>query len=78
MNPLHERRSGILLHPTSLPGAHGHGDLGPEAHEFLRFLARAGQSLWQMLPVVPPGGGDSPYDSPSSFAGSPELVSLRY
>jgi 4-alpha-glucanotransferase len=78
MNPLHERRSGILLHPTSLPGAHGHGDLGPEAHEFLRFMARAGQSLWQMLPVVPPGGGDSPYDSPSSFAGSPELVSLRY
>ncbi len=78
MNPLHERRSGILLHPTSLPGAHGHGDLGLEAHEFLRFLARAGQSLWQMLPVVPPGGGDSPYDSPSSFAGSPELVSLFY
>jgi 4-alpha-glucanotransferase len=78
MNPLHQRRSGILLHPTSLPSPHGHGDLGPEAHEFLRFLARAGQSLWQMLPVVPPGGGDSPYDSPSSFAGSPELVSLRY
>ncbi|HEY6078429.1 MAG TPA: 4-alpha-glucanotransferase [Polyangiaceae bacterium] len=78
MNPLHQRRSGILLHPTSLPGLHGHGDLGPEAHEFLRFMARAGQSLWQMLPVVPPGGGDSPYDSPSSFAGSPELVSLRY
>jgi 4-alpha-glucanotransferase len=78
MNPLHQRRSGILLHPTSLPGPHGHGDLGPEAHEFLRFLARAGQSLWQMLPVVPTGGGDSPYDSPSSFAGSPELVSLRY
>ena len=77
MNPLHQRRSGILLHPTSLPGPHGHGDLGPEAHEFLRFLARAGQSLWQMLPVAPTGGGDSPYDSPSSFAGSPELVSLR-
>lgn len=78
MNPLHQRRSGILLHPTSLPGAHGHGDLGPEAHEFLRFLASAGQSLWQMLPVVPPGGGDSPYDSPSAFAGSAGLVSLRY
>jgi len=78
MNPLHERRSGILLHPTSLPGPHGHGDLGPAAHEFLRFLARSGQSLWQMLPVVPPGGGDSPYDSPSSFAGSPELVNLGY
>jgi 4-alpha-glucanotransferase len=78
MNPLHQRRSGILLHPTSLPGDHGHGDLGVEAHLFLRFLASAGQSLWQMLPVVPPGGGDSPYDSPSSFAGSPELVSLGY
>jgi 4-alpha-glucanotransferase len=78
MNPLHQRRSGILLHPTSLPGPHGHGDLGQEAHEFLRFLARAGQSLWQMLPVVPTGGGDSPYDSPSAFAGSPELANLRY
>jgi 4-alpha-glucanotransferase len=78
MNPLHQRRSGILLHPTSLPGPHGHGDLGQEAHEFLRFLARAGQSLWQMLPVVPTGGGDSPYDSPSAFAGSPELVNLRF
>ena len=78
MNPLHGRRSGILLHPTSLPGPHGNGDLGPEAHDFLGFLARAGQSLWQMLPVAPPGGGDSPYDSPSSFAGSPQLVSLAF
>ncbi len=78
MSPLDGRRSGVLLHPTSLPGPHGSGDLGPPAHEFLRFLASAGQSLWQMLPVVPPGGGDSPYDSPSSFAGSPQLVSLGY
>jgi 4-alpha-glucanotransferase len=72
-----ERSSGVLLHVTSLPGGFGAGDLGPEAHEFLRFLARAGQRWWQMLPVSPPGGGDSPYDSASAFAGSPWLVSLE-
>jgi 4-alpha-glucanotransferase len=72
-----ERSSGVLLHVTSLPGGFGAGDLGPEAHHFLRFLARAGQRWWQMLPVSPPGGGDSPYDSASAFAGSPWLVSLE-
>jgi 4-alpha-glucanotransferase len=72
-----ERVSGILLHPTSLPGPFGLGDLGPAAHRFAEFLARAGQRYWQMLPVAPPGGGDSPYDSPSAFAGSPLLVSLE-
>jgi 4-alpha-glucanotransferase len=72
-----ERSSGVLLHVTSLPGAFGAGDLGPAAHRFAEFLARAGQRFWQMLPVVPPGGGDSPYDSPSAFAGSPWLVSLE-
>ncbi len=72
------RSSGILLHLTSLPGPHGCGDLGPEAHRFLEFLGRAGQSWWQMLPVGPPGRapGFSPYDSASAFAGSPWLVSL--
>jgi 4-alpha-glucanotransferase len=65
-----------LLHPTSLPGPHGCGDLGPEAHAFVDALAAAGQSWWQMLPVVPPGAGDSPYSSCSAFAGSPLLVSL--
>jgi 4-alpha-glucanotransferase len=72
------RSSGILLHPTSLPGSHGAGDLGPEAHRFLEFLDRAGQSWWQMLPIGPPGRtpGFSPYDSASAFAGSPWLVSL--
>jgi 4-alpha-glucanotransferase len=75
--PFAERSSGVLLHLTSLPGPHGAGDLGPAAHHFAEFLARAGQRHWQMLPVVPPGGGDSPYDSPSAFAGSPWLVSLE-
>jgi 4-alpha-glucanotransferase len=73
-----ERSSGVLLHVTSLPGPFGAGDLGPEAHRFLGFLARAGQRWWQMLPVSPPGGGDSPYDSASAFAGSPWLVSLEF
>jgi len=71
------RTSGVLLHPTSLPGPHGSGDLGPEAHRFVDFLARARQSWWQMLPVVPPGAGDSPYQSTSAFAGSPLLISLE-
>jgi 4-alpha-glucanotransferase len=71
------RSSGILLHPSSLPGPHGTGDLGPAAHRFVEFLARAGQSWWQMLPLGPLGAGDSPYDSPSSFAGNPLLVSLE-
>lgn len=70
------RSSGILLHPTSLPGPHGVGDLGKEAHRFVDFLKTAGQRWWQMLPVGPPGAGNSPYDSPSSFAGSSLLVSL--
>jgi 4-alpha-glucanotransferase len=73
-----ERSSGVLLHLTSLPGPFGSGDLGPAAHRFAEFLASAGQRHWQMLPVVPPGGGDSPYDSPSAFAGSPWLVSLEF
>lgn len=73
---LHERASGVLLHPTSLPGPHGFGDLGAGARAFADYLAAAGQTWWQMLPVVPPGFSGSPYDSPSSFAGSPWLVSL--
>jgi 4-alpha-glucanotransferase len=77
-SPLNERACGILLHPTSLPGPYGIGDLGPEAHRFVDFLADAGQRWWQMLPITPPGGGDSPYDSPSTFAASPLLVSLDH
>ena len=77
MNAFSERCSGILLHPTSLPGPHGVGDLGPAAYQFVNFLARAGQRYWQMLPVGPLGGGASPYDSPSAFAGSALLISLE-
>src|SRR5689334_3040971 len=75
---LHDRASGILLHPTSLPGPAGSdaGDLGQEARRFVDFLAEAGQSWWQMLPVGPTGFGNSPYSAQSAFAGSPALVSL--
>jgi 4-alpha-glucanotransferase len=73
------RAAGILLHLTSLPGPHGSGDLGPAAHQFVNFLASAGQRWWQMLPIVPPGAapGFSPYSAPSAFAGSPWLISLE-
>jgi 4-alpha-glucanotransferase len=71
------RSAGILLHPTSLPGPHGIGELGREALAFVDFLATAGQSLWQVLPLGPTGYGDSPYQCFSAFAGNPLLVSLR-
>ena len=70
------RISGILLHPTSLPGGHGIGDLGPPATSFLDFLSAAKQGLWQMLPLAPTGFGDSPYQTLSAFAGNPTLISL--
>jgi 4-alpha-glucanotransferase len=69
------RRSGILLHPTSLPGRYGIGDLGDEACRFVDFLAAAGQSYWQVLPLSPTGYGDSPYQGLSAFAGNPLLIS---
>ena len=70
-----KRLSGILLHPTSLPGPYGIGDLGPEAYKFADFLIAAGQSLWQVLPLGPTGYGDSPYACYSAFAGNTLLVS---
>jgi len=70
------RVAGILLHPTSLPGPFGIGELGPEAFAFLDFLAQTGQSIWQVLPLGPTGYGDSPYQCFSAFAGNPLLVSL--
>ena len=69
------RSSGILLHPTSLPGRFGIGDLGPEAFRFVDFLAAAGQRIWQVLPLGPTGYGDSPYQLFSAFAGNPLLIS---
>lgn len=70
------RASGVLLHPTSLPGRFGIGDLGPEAYRFVDFLADAGQKVWQVLPLGPTGYGDSPYQCFSAFAGNPLLISL--
>ena len=72
-----DRRSGILLHPTSLPGPHGVGDLGAPAHRFASWLAAARQRLWQVLPLGPTGYADSPYQALSSRAGNPLLVSLE-
>jgi 4-alpha-glucanotransferase len=73
---LRHRTSGVLLHPTSLPGPHGSGDLGPESRRFVDHLASAEQRWWQMLPVGPPGYGESPYSAESAFAGNPMLVSI--
>ena len=70
------RSSGILLHPTSLPGAYGIGELGQEAHAFADFLRESGQHIWQVLPLGPTGYGDSPYQCFSAFAGNPLLISI--
>lgn len=72
-----ERASGILLHPTSFPGPHGIGDLGDSAYHFVDWIFNAHQRYWQVMPLGPTGYGDSPYASPSSFAGNPLLVSLQ-
>jgi 4-alpha-glucanotransferase len=71
------RASGILLHPTSLPGRFGIGELGQAAIEFIDFLEETGQRYWQILPLGPTGYGDSPYQCFSAFAGNPLLVSLE-
>jgi len=71
-----ERASGVLLHPTSLPGPHGSGDLGREAWHFVDWLVSGGQSLWQILPLAGIGPGNSPYMSNSAFAGNVLLVDL--
>ena len=66
-----------MLHPTSLPGRFGIGDLGAEAYRFVDFLKDAGQRLWQVLPLGPTGYGDSPYQCFSAFAGNPLLIGLE-
>ena len=70
------RTAGLLLHPTSLPGRGGVGDLGSGARAFVDWLARARLGLWQVLPLVPPGVGGCPYSSAAAMAGSPLLVDL--
>lgn len=69
------RSSGVLLHPTSLPGRFGIGDIGPDAYRFVDFLAEAKQQIWQVLPLGPTGYGNSPYQCFSAFAGNPLLIS---
>lgn len=71
-----ERSGGILLHPTSLPGPYGIGDLGPQAYRFVDWLESTGCKLWQVLPLGPTGYGDSPYQCFSAFAGNPYLISF--
>ena len=71
------RASGVLLHPTSLPGPHGSGDLGAAAYHFADWLVSAGQSLWQVLPLGGIGAGNSPYMSSSAFAGNVLLIDLH-
>ena len=70
-----KRKSGVLLHPTSLPSSYGVGDLGQAAYTFIDKLEEAGQTLWQVLPLVPTDDGGSPYSSCSAFAGNPLLIS---
>ena len=72
------RSGGILLHPTSLPGPYGIGDLGSQAYRFIDWLAGSGCKLWQILPLGPTGYGDSPYQCFSAFAGNPYLISPEF
>ena len=70
------RKSGILMHITSLPNAYGIGSMGKCSYEFVDFLSAAGQAYWQVLPLCPTGYGDSPYQSFSTFAGNHYLIDL--
>ena len=70
-----ERASGVLLHPTSLPGPYGIGDLGSQAYHFIDWLSSSGCKLWQVLPLGPTGYGNSPYACYSALAGNTLLIS---
>src|ERR1700730_8081625 len=73
-----QRSAGILLHPSSLPGPYGIGDLGPAAYAWIDALVHARQKWWQILPLGPTGFGNSPYQCVSAFAGNPFLVSPQF
>ncbi len=76
-SPLERRRAGLLLHPTSLPGSYGNGDLGPNAWQFVEWLATCGFTVWQTLPLGPPHDDLSPYSAQSVHAGNPRLIALE-
>ena len=76
-SPFDRRRAGLLLHPTSLPGGHGNGDLGPDAYRFVEFMAACGFTVWQTLPLGPPHDDLSPYSAQSVHAGNPRLIALE-
>ena len=75
--PTGQRSSGLLLHPTSLPGRYGIGDLGASAYQFVDFLVASGQQCWQVLPLGPTDDAYSPYQGASSMAGNTLLLSLE-
>lgn len=76
-SPFDRRRAGLLLHPTSLPGGSGSGDLGPDAYRFVDFMVACGFSVWQTLPLGPPHNDLSPYSAQSAHAGNPRLIALE-
>src|SRR5215204_1683112 len=78
MERIRNRQSGVICHPTSFPGPHGIGDFGEGAFRYVDWLARGRQALWQVLPLGPIGLGNSPYASPSAFAGNELLISLPW
>src|SRR5260221_14470165 len=77
LRTLGERSAGILCHISSVPGPWANGDLGPEAHAFVKWVADSGCHFWQMLPCHPTGAADSPYQALSAFAGNPLFISLE-
>lgn len=76
-SPFDRRRAGLLLHPTSLPGGSGSGDLGPDAYRFVDFMVACGFNVWQTLPLGPPHDDLSPYSAQSAHAGNPRLIALE-
>ena len=73
---LKQRQSGVLMPIASLAGPYGIGTLGKSARRFVDFLNKSGQRVWQILPLTPTSFGDSPYQSPSAFAGNPYFIDL--
>ena len=76
-SPFDRRRAGLLLHPTSLPGGYGNGDLGPDAYRFVEFMTACGFTIWQTLPLGPTHDDLSPYSAQSVHAGNPRLIALE-